>query len=141
MLPYYTKEDFSFNIDQNYKATSESNYGYYNVKNIYNKVGYWNEEIYRLGVVYILSDNTLSPVFNIRGCNGIPTKDSIDGYYKTEDLYDDDSRKYLQYDEETCLIESGTAPLENIKGVIRINDNTNDDDVYCINVSISDEII
>ena len=24
--------------------------------------------MYRLGVVYILNDNTLSPVFNLRGC-------------------------------------------------------------------------
>ena len=25
--------------------------------------------MYRLGIVYILNDDTLSPVFNLRGCN------------------------------------------------------------------------
>lgn len=42
-------------------------YGYYNVKNIYNKVGYWPEEYYRFGIVYILDDYTTTPVFNIKG--------------------------------------------------------------------------
>jgi hypothetical protein len=42
---------------------------YYNTKNIYYHVGYWNEEFYRLGIVYILNDNTKTPVFNILGGN------------------------------------------------------------------------
>lgn len=42
-------------------------YEYYNTKNIYYNVGYWNEEYYRLGIVYIYDDNSLSPVFNILG--------------------------------------------------------------------------
>jgi hypothetical protein len=40
---------------------------YYNTKNIYYNVGYWNEEYYRLGIVYIYEDGSLSPVFNILG--------------------------------------------------------------------------
>ena len=40
---------------------------YYNTKNIYYNTGYWNEEFYRLGIVYIYEDNSLSPVFNILG--------------------------------------------------------------------------
>jgi hypothetical protein len=40
---------------------------YYNTKNIYYNVGYWNEEFYRLGIVYIFNDNTKSPVYNILG--------------------------------------------------------------------------
>jgi hypothetical protein len=40
---------------------------YYNTKNIYYNVGYWNEEYYRLGIVYIYDDGSLSPVFNILG--------------------------------------------------------------------------
>nr|DAX00306.1 MAG TPA: hypothetical protein [Bacteriophage sp.] len=34
---------------------------------IYNKTGYWGKEIYRFGIVYILPNGELSPVFNIRG--------------------------------------------------------------------------
>jgi len=40
---------------------------YYNTKNIYNYVGYWPEEIYRFGIVYIMANGTLSPVFNVLG--------------------------------------------------------------------------
>ena len=42
---------------------------YYNPLNLYYKVGYWPDEMYRLGIVYIMNDDTLSPVFNLRGCN------------------------------------------------------------------------
>jgi hypothetical protein len=77
MLPYYKTHEASScigNLDHRYNdvGDSESGYEYYNVHNIYNKLGYWNEEIYRLGVVYILNDDSLSPVFNIRGVNSIP---------------------------------------------------------------------
>gem|GEM_PF-2024959 len=30
-------------------------------------MGYWNEEYYRLGIVYIYNNNSLSDVFNISG--------------------------------------------------------------------------
>ena len=56
---------------ETYRDTSEvpedQKYEYYNTKNIYKYVGYWNEEYYRLGIVYILKDNTKTPVFNILG--------------------------------------------------------------------------
>ena len=42
---------------------------YYSPNNIYYNLGYWPDEIYRLGVVYIMNDDSLSPVFNLRGCN------------------------------------------------------------------------
>ena len=56
------------NLSNNY-SEQHGNIGgeYYNVNNIYYKLGYWDEEIYRFGIVYILNDYTLSPVFNIRG--------------------------------------------------------------------------
>nr|DAH12184.1 MAG TPA: hypothetical protein [Caudoviricetes sp.]DAV60174.1 MAG TPA: hypothetical protein [Caudoviricetes sp.] len=41
--------------------------GYYDPKFIYDKTGYWNKEIYRFGIVYILPNGELTPVFNIRG--------------------------------------------------------------------------
>ena len=58
-------DDIGF-VDANY-SDSSGKYEYYNVKNIYYKLGYWNDEIYRFGVVYIMKDFSLSPVFNIRG--------------------------------------------------------------------------
>ena len=42
---------------------------YYDPKNVYYNLGYWPDEIYRLGIVYIMNDDSLSPVFNLRGCS------------------------------------------------------------------------
>ena len=52
----------------NYTA-SPAGYEYYDPKNIYYNLGYWPGELYRLGVVYIMNDDSLSPVFNLRGCS------------------------------------------------------------------------
>ena len=40
---------------------------YYYTQNIYYNLGYWPDEIYRFGVVYILKDGSTTPVFNMRG--------------------------------------------------------------------------
>ena len=41
--------------------------GYYDPINVYKKVGYWPDEYYRFGIVFIYNNNQLSPVFNIMG--------------------------------------------------------------------------
>jgi hypothetical protein len=41
---------------------------YYDPYNIYYKLGYWPEELYRFGIVYIKSDGSLTQVFNVKGC-------------------------------------------------------------------------
>jgi hypothetical protein len=41
--------------------------GYANPYNVYNKLGYWGGETYEIGVVYVLNDYSLSPVFPVRG--------------------------------------------------------------------------
>ena len=123
-------------VNEEYKDTS-GNYEYYNVFNIYNKLGYWNDEIYRLGVVYILNDFTLSPVFNIRGIsrlttssdpNKLPWKD----YKLFKDGFDPNStsdinvikanREYISINKETYKLDSQN---ENSKGVIKIVYNGN----------------
>jgi hypothetical protein len=40
---------------------------YYNTKNLYYRVGYWPEEIYRFGIVYIFENGSVSPVLDILG--------------------------------------------------------------------------
>lgn len=47
--------------------TNEFGFCYYNTKNIYYRLGYWPDEIYRFGIVYIFEDNSLSPVINLQG--------------------------------------------------------------------------
>ena len=84
-------------------------YEYYNAQNIYYKLGYWDEEIYRLGIVYIMNDYTLSPVFNIRGKKVI-NENTIYSYLPK--IGDD-----INYGDD-YLIE-GTD--ENVKGVFKID--------------------
>jgi hypothetical protein len=38
-------------------------------------LGYWPEEFYRFGIVYIFNDNSLSHVFNVRGIDWQAKKD------------------------------------------------------------------
>lgn len=132
MLPILNSVDSKNTIGQveyNYVDDSSliNSYEYYNTKNIYYNVGYWDNEIYRLGVVYIMSDNSLSEVFNIRGGNNIK---NITDYtinnpeINPEILYSDNGdRQYITIDEDTNCIHGG-KPLENSKGVVRFMKNT-----------------
>jgi hypothetical protein len=71
-LPYLKEENYDIVMDQNYSINTYEQ-GYIDPLFIYNKTGYWGEEIYRLGIVYILPNGTLSQVFNIRGAHKITT--------------------------------------------------------------------
>lgn len=53
--------DYNANGDLNTRAE------YYNTQNIYYRLGYWPDEYYRFGIVYILEDGSNTPVFNIKG--------------------------------------------------------------------------
>lgn len=136
MLPILNSVDSKNTIgqvDYNYVDDSSliNSYEYYNTKNIYYNVGYWDNEIYRLGVVYIMSDNSLSEVFNIRGGNNIKNIND----YTTDNpeinpvtLYDDNgNRQYITIDENTNCLHGGKL-LENSKGVVRFTKNTNSND-------------
>ena len=136
MLPILNSVDSKNTIGQveyNYVDDSSliNSYEYYNTKNIYYNVGYWDNEIYRLGVVYIMSDNSLSEVFNIRGGNNIK---SINDYTINNSeinpvaLYSDNGdRQYITIDEDTSCIHGGKL-LENSKGVVRFTKNTDSND-------------
>lgn len=61
-------------LDANYNEQSitkdqieDHGFCYYNTKNVYYRLGYWPDEIYRFGIVYIFNDNSLSPVINLQG--------------------------------------------------------------------------
>ena len=69
-LPYLKNDNYELQLTEDYYIQSSS-VGYFDPKYIYDKTGYWDKEIYRLGIVYIMPNNELSPVFNIRGGNHI----------------------------------------------------------------------
>ena len=139
--PYKTEDPYPLvngGMDEIYDITSLSE-GYYDTQYIYDKTGYWPGELYRLGIVYILKDGSLSPVFNIRGATNIPvlqTTDEGTSYiYKidqelsaiTSDVKDKESKfnaiiNDIDYSEEDYMIIGGKANNENAKGVIQLSD-------------------
>lgn len=125
--PYKVEELYPLingGIDEAYNISSRSD-GYYDSKYIYDKTGYWPGELYRIGIVYILKDGSLSPVFNVRGATNIPTKSNP--YYKVEtdfansDLTLQEVLDDIDYSEEDYMIIGGKAPNENAKGVIQLS--------------------
>jgi hypothetical protein len=148
LLPYLIESDserFIGKTSYDYSDLSYQSYSheYYNTLNIYNKVGYWNEEIYRFGVVYIMKDGSLSPVYNIRGKNGIPKFEELQSAYLQSDLWkyenNEKVRNYIPIDESTFDV-SGTSYLENAKGVLRINTDSDSRKVYGIGIAIPTEV-
>jgi hypothetical protein len=108
-------------LDSNYNDVSgQYSFEYYNADNIYNKLGYWPEEYYRLGVVYLLNDYTLSPVFNIRGFDFSENTEpkQFDPFINSDTNDWKSNRKYINIKENGFLEEGGL--YENARGVIKI---------------------
>lgn len=129
--PYKAEEDYPLSdngITETYDIYANSD-GYYDSQYIYDKTGYWPGELYRLGVVYILKDGSLSPVFNIRGATNIPIKSNATGvnnYYHVDNEFAKgtalkDILPKIEYSEEDFMIIGGTAANENAKGVIQLS--------------------
>ena len=116
-----TTQEYPLSQVNQYYAGKVTN-TYYDPNFIYSKVGYWDDEFYRFGVVFIQADNTLTDVFNIRGAQLTPN----DKYYNYTQipLKKGDNRNYISYDETYYNItdESGNSKLsyENAKGVVYI---------------------
>lgn len=119
----YTEDEVGdISLDNGYYTpvgSSRETFGmYYNVYNIYHRVGYW-EDIYRFGIVYIMNDFTLSPVFNIRGRNlGIENTEKIESIYNwNKDTELPGDRNYIE------VLENGfiKSSLDNAKGVVKLS--------------------
>lgn len=105
---------------------------YSDPKFIYGYTGYQNHEIYRFGVVYLMSNGTLSPVFNIRGAFFNDYEQQYNNFRIYNTVDGQEIRNYITYNEDTGIIyksseEEGetrdidsTESLENVYGVVRI---------------------
>ena len=154
--PYKSEKPYPLSdgaIDYQYNITGTSR-GYYDSEFIYEYTGYWPGELYRLGIVYILKDGSLSPVFNIRGATNICTKKEGSWYYKVDkDFNTQDSNnkpvlqdilKDIKYSEEDFLIIGGTADNENAKGVIQLSNDYDSGEtfpIYGINITADAQVI
>lgn len=146
-LPYLKNKDYECKFDQNYNINTSS-LGYWDSQYIYNYVGYWNNEFYRLGIVYILPNGELTPVFNIRGCSNIVEYDSNLNLYSDIPLYLNNERNYVNYNEtDYQLITTNTrnkelkstALNENVKGVIRFQSSKDADTIHSLDIRINNE--
>ena len=110
-----SEESIGYIDPYNYKAqTSDDAYQveYYSPLNIYYKLGYWPEEIYRFGIVYIYNDDHLSPVYNIRGRDfGLKSNNEKWDYLNRSKDAIPSSMEWVDY-----------SNLSNTKGVFRFSD-------------------
>lgn len=115
---------------------------------IYNFTGYQNHEIYRFGIVYLLKNGTLSPVFNIRGMYFNEKDTEYTNFPVLQKKGDKQSRLYISSNEDTGIVykdgndasTEATESLENIYGVVRIETELNQEisNVIGIQIEIQD---
>ena len=136
--PVQLKSNEIGHLDADYKDSSISKTPgcYYNMKNVYDHVGYWPDEIYRFGIVYIYDDNNISPVFNIQGIDlGKVQKSASDDYKEGDNIqygfkytngsyyyrlfFDTEGRQW-ENDPDDMMFHSTYDFGQNSKGVIRM---------------------
>lgn len=109
-------------LDNNYKQQANDDVDqveYYNPNNIYYKLGYWPGEIYRLGIVYIMNDDSLSYVYNLRGCRYDGLSDvNFDNTSSYNNLFEGTEMQYIPQND---FIDQDEY-LSNTKGVFKIPD-------------------
>lgn len=107
-------------LNTDYTSIKEGECAYYNSNHVYNYTGYWDDEIYRFAVVYIMKDFSLSDPYNLRG--GDFSTPGLYSYSTSVDhpLYENGTRKYITSDINGFLNVKITDFLENIKGVVKV---------------------
>ena len=137
-------------------TSPDGQYAYYNSKNIYDNTGYFDQEYYRFGIVFIYQNGTLSNVYNTLGCeltnnNNLYYKETKDN--TTEDnLFTKDinelvlNRNYIEVDDRGWIKNpekffSDGISL-NARGVCRFNYNiTTDDEILGVKFKIPQTVI
>lgn len=150
ILPTICTKEYQ-NMDFEYSDSVQGKYT--DPKFIYNYTGYANnKEMYCFGIVYILPDNTLSPVFPVRGRMNISDNMDINTEYSNIPLRRDvngiSTRIYISSDEESGEIISveskdtgysatNSGNIENVWGIVSINVDKNDaETIYGIDFKI-----
>ena len=98
---------------------------YYNIKNQYEYTGYWPDEYYRFGVVFIFNNNITSPVFNVQGIDfelleNEKKKNPIQDIEEWEkSIFIPDDHNPYQFDPSDCIFNK--KYMTNSKGVVHFN--------------------
>ena len=133
ILPYRGTKEYNVEFNPNYRIdnTEES---YIDPKFIYNNTGYWPGELYRFGIVYILPNGELTPVFDVRGGLELTNNTSFSEF----------NNKSVEYNETNNLIINGSSPnppkLENAKGVCSFLEDSEDNTIYYVDFKIPNEV-
>lgn len=123
--------------------------GYYNPFNMYYKVGYFNQEFYSFGIVYIYNNGTLSNVYPTLGYIIGDTKIDIDKipiYNEIEGNKTFLSRNYIEVDNDGWIKDEELSEYSNLllnsKGVCKINSNEiyNNNDIISIKFTIPEKV-
>lgn len=105
--------------------------GYYDIKNVYNYVGYWPDEYYRFGVVFVYNNNQLSPVFNIQGYdmqkaedennwgNDLPKEAILEDVLFNYSEQNGKKYEFQQYEPADYIFKDSIK--SNSKGVVKLN--------------------
>ena len=138
ILPYLdTSKQYPIDQIGDYYTGNKAN-TYFDPNTIYKYVGYFPDEIYRFGVVFILSDNTLTEAFNIRGTTLL--SNSVDIFSPIQ-FMNGDNRQYIEYDDQYYTIIGSQDNFENVKGVCKFPQQTDLTTIYGINFSIPNEVL
>lgn len=127
ITPELSNDESIGNLDHNYseQTSSPNGFEYYNVDNVYYRLGYW-EDIYRMGIVYILPDYTLSPVFNIRGLQELNTNTYTESApFTISARLQDEIHVGENYIIEEDYNSQINAVIHNSKGVFKITASNN----------------
>lgn len=162
-LPYVKEESYMLDMDYNYNISSTSR-GYYDPNFIYSNTGYWNKEFYRFGIVFIMHNNELTPVFNIRGRYKVkPFSTATSGDF-SGNLYNDgqychyflkndkDERITIQTQESTNYIippdsnegysaNKDKSFYENSKGVVTFDSQKDNSIIYSLDIRVDDDTL
>lgn len=124
-----------FNTVNNKYQSNNSSHGYYDSLNIYNKTGYFDQEFYRFGVVFIYQNGTLSNVYNTLGYT--IDENIVKCIKQIYSPVEGESkvflkRDYISIDDFGWIVDkdsvySGNIQYANSKGVCRINGNIQND--------------
>ena len=153
IVPEVVPQDFK-SLKWDY-SSSDGQYAYYNTTNIYNNVGYFDQEYYRFGVVFIYQNGTLSNVYNTLGCELNNGKDEYNKkvLYKSGTLFTSDptirillNRNYIEIDDNGWIKNSETyfqnGESLNSKGVCHFNYGiSNNNTILGIKFNIPNEVV
>ena len=104
ILPFLGTDEYDPELNNEYSSGNPEE-SYVNPNFIYNKTGYWPDELYRFGVVYILPNGQLTPVFNVRGATGIGTiNKGFTNIPITKKVNGEDERVFVQYNDKTFYL-------------------------------------